>query len=136
MPPDDVGAETSPAPRELVAIGYWRGEGRPNLPNATDFVDASWDEDERFEVIAHLEHAMIVRKQMGCSRCRFCGALNGSLELSDGTYVWPEGLAHYLREHDLRLPQMFVDHVRAFAERWEEAAYAWDWWRGFVSTRS
>ena len=37
----------------------------------------------------------------------------GCRELSDGTYVWPEGLAHYVEEHNVRLPQQFVDHVLA-----------------------
>ncbi len=120
------------APRELIEIGYWRGEGHPELPRAGDFVDTSWDDDERFEVIAHLEHGMIARMCMGPSRCRFCGAPNGSLNLTDGTYVWPEGLAHYLREHQVRLPDVFVDHVGACSERWETATYARDWWRGFA----
>lgn len=35
----------------------------------------------------------------------------GASEFSDGVYVWPEGLAHYLEKHHVRLPQRFVDHV-------------------------
>jgi len=35
----------------------------------------------------------------------------GRGELTDGVYVWPEGLAHYLEKHNVRLPQEFVDHV-------------------------
>jgi hypothetical protein len=37
----------------------------------------------------------------------------GSGELSDGRYVWPEGLAHYVAEHGVRLPNEFVHHVLA-----------------------
>jgi hypothetical protein len=48
----------------------------------------------------------------GLSPCRLCGQLNGSAEYTDGTYVWPEGLAHYVMEHDVRLPDEFVSHVR------------------------
>jgi hypothetical protein len=41
----------------------------------------------------------------GWSSCRFCGAANGSVELTDGEhFVWPEGLAHYVSDHDVRLP--------------------------------
>ena len=37
--------------------------------------------------------------------CRFCGAANGSAELTDGEhFVWPEGLAHYVSDHDVCLP--------------------------------
>jgi len=35
----------------------------------------------------------------------------GRGELTDGVYMWPEGLAHYLEKHNVRLPQEFVDHV-------------------------
>ena len=37
---------------------------------------------------------------MGRSSCRNCGVPNGSGEFTDGTLVWPEGLAHYVTEHD------------------------------------
>lgn len=45
------------------------------------------------------------------SSCRFCGEGNGSACLTDGTYVWPGGFAHYLLNHAVRPPQEFVDHV-------------------------
>jgi len=35
----------------------------------------------------------------------------GELEMSDGIYVWPDGLAHYIEEHNVRLPEEFVAHV-------------------------
>jgi hypothetical protein len=120
---------------KLIAIGYWWSEHHTQLPRAADFVDASWDEDERFEVIVHLQHAMVARAYMGPSRCRFCGVLNGTLDLTDGTYVWPEGLAHYVREHHVRLPQELVDHVRACSARWEDAEHSHDWWRGLAKSR-
>ena len=36
----------------------------------------------------------------------------GSRCLTDGTWSWPEGLAHYITVHDVRLPDEFVDHMR------------------------
>lgn len=35
----------------------------------------------------------------------------GSRELTDGVYVWPEGLVHYIEKHNVRLPRQFVEHV-------------------------
>lgn len=121
--------------RELIAIGYWWSERHTDLPRPADFVDASWDEYERFEVIGHLQHGMVARAWAGPSRCRFCGAFNGSLDFTDGTYVWPEGLAHYLREHDVRLPQGFVDHVHECTARWQDAKYSHEWWLAFAKPR-
>jgi len=60
----------------------------------------------------------------------------GTGEISDGTYVWPEGLAHYVEEHNVRLPQKFVDHVLAGGTTLPEdteptVSYVRDetWWR-------
>ena len=37
----------------------------------------------------------------------------GDSDLTDGTWVWPEGLVHYVDAHRLPLPKEFVDHVLA-----------------------
>ena len=55
---------------------------------------------------------------------------NGNLELTDGTFLWPEGLAHYVRDHDVRLPTAFVEHIlqqddRLHSRRDDRA----EWWR-------
>jgi hypothetical protein len=44
------------------------------------------------------------RTYMGYSQCRFCGIQNGSGEFTDGLLIWPEGLAHYVEKHHVRLP--------------------------------
>jgi hypothetical protein len=52
---------------------------------------------------------------MGTSWCRFqCGIPNeamGSEELTDGQWVWPAGLSHYVRVHNITLPDEFIAHV-------------------------
>jgi hypothetical protein len=40
---------------------------------------------------------------------------------TDGHYVWPEGLAHYLWEHQVRSPEQFVRHVVTKVESLENA---------------
>lgn len=35
--------------------------------------------------------------------------------MTDGIYCWPEGLAHYVRHHQVRLPEEFVRQVEASA---------------------
>ena len=70
---------------------------------------------------------------MGCQRtsddCRFCNEFNGTGELTDGTYVWPEGLAHYVTEHNVRLPEGFVSHARSTGPHWPEDVIDDTWWR-------
>ena len=38
---------------------------------------------------------------------------NGDSELTDGVFVWPEGLAHYVAVHDVRLPEEFIERSRS-----------------------
>jgi hypothetical protein len=45
-------------------------------------------------------------------RCRMCEGREVSLGyLTDSTYVWPDGLAHYAETHSVRLPPDVVNHV-------------------------
>lgn len=104
-------------PAEVVglrAIGYWRGawDRYKKLPDPRDYVDLTWDAAERELVASYLEAGKDVVLWKGSSQCRFCGADNGSTCKADGAFVWPEGLAHYVRVHGVRPPQEFVDHVR------------------------
>ena len=49
---------------------------------------------------------------MGYSYCRICGNTLGSYERTDGTYIWPVDLSHYIRYHEIRLPMEFIKHIR------------------------
>lgn len=119
------------AQAELILIGYWRSEGTTEWPDPVDFVDSTWDADERDLVVDHLSRGFVVRAYMGYSPCRICGINNGALELSDGVYVWPDGLGHYVAEHAVRLPEPFVAHVLAMADAFEAVDRDESWWRSF-----
>lgn len=113
----------------LRRIGYWgAGYGLANghYPNPTAFVDPSLDEEERDLVVTYLRNGVVARAYMGYAPCRLCDKRdNGNLELTDGVYLWPQGLAHYVADHSLRLPQEFVHHI----DRMEEALSAARWTR-------
>jgi hypothetical protein len=55
----------------------------------------------------------------GYSSCRFADCHDpgrehlGTRDLTDGDWIWPEGLAHYVTEHAVRLPDEFVAAVAA-----------------------
>jgi hypothetical protein len=102
----------------LRLIGYWRSDSEPHWPDPRDFVDDTWDADERAMVGAYLSSgAGITRSSFGLSTCRFCGEPNGSAEYCDDVYIWPEGLAHYIQAHGVRLPRHIVDHIRGGSGR-------------------
>ena len=97
---------------QALIAGVWTYALVTIYPNARDWVDTSWNDAERNKVILYLlgsgrEHA----SYRGPSRCRFCDKHNGSREFTDGVYIWPSGLEHYLAKHGVKPPQEFIDHV-------------------------
>jgi hypothetical protein len=120
----------------LIRLGYWLGPREPNWPDPQEFIDSGWDDDERAEVVLHLRQGIVARRYMGLSECRLCRERVGALEMSDGAYIWPEGLAHYVEVHGVRLPQIFVEHVKVLREELECASVDDSWWRGLASWRA
>ena len=37
----------------------------------------------------------------------------GDQDFTDGVWIWPQGLAHYVDTHDAGLPDAFLQHARA-----------------------
>lgn len=118
-------------PTKLIVIGYWDGPDTSGpWPDVQRFIDPTWDEDERDFIADYLRMGFVSRAYMGYSICRVCGKRdNGDLELTDGTYVWPDGLVHYVIEHDVRLPGWFVSHAHDTIDAFEEADRSTDQWR-------
>lgn len=98
----------------LKLIGYWLGEPSQNWPDIQAFIDKKMDSHQKTKVVAYLANKGVkCNVFMGISRCRICDCPNGNSERTDGVYLWPEGLAHYVLEHNVKLPQEFIDHVLA-----------------------
>ena len=96
----------------LIAIGFWADYSHPYWPHPRELVNGDADEREREELAGYLDRGIIVAVYRGWSDCRICGYnQNGHADLSDGAYLWPEGLAHYIREHQVWLPRQFTTHV-------------------------
>ena len=122
---DDISSSSTKGPSRLesrpdphveqpvVAIGYWGDASDPGLPNPDPFVDASWAPDERDMVISFLDEGRPVGwMATPATACAFCDELSGPGDRTDGVYVWPAGLSHTLESHQVRLPGVFVLHVR------------------------
>lgn len=126
--------------RSLKAVGYWRpsaealrrsattgyggspraspakGDFGQRLPNPADLVRPDWDPMESAAVVAYLRSGREWIRFNGWSYCRFdCGITPrelGDQDLTDGVWVWPEGLVHYVEVHSVRLPDEFIRHMR------------------------
>jgi hypothetical protein len=124
--------------KELKRIGYWQSEREPFYPHPSCFQDPEWPEDERQKVVAYLKAGACLFSYRGRSWCRFnCSNGDmGSKDLTDGAYVWPEGLAHYVESHQVRLPGKFVEKCKkstivldeARLQQLEEWPVSDKWW--------
>ncbi|HXW79436.1 MAG TPA: hypothetical protein VEJ84_08040 [Acidimicrobiales bacterium] len=93
-------------------IGLWLGDNEPDWPDVTRFSDSADEESRREELARQLDSGdRTDRAYMGYSKCRLCGCRNGSGERTDGVFIWPEGLAHYVRDHAVRLPEVIENHL-------------------------
>jgi hypothetical protein len=103
----------------MLRVGYWydasSGEGGVD-PRRLSGPTVS-DPDELGRLVDYLRTGHASQAWRGYSFCRFeCGVPRqemGSTDRSDGTWTWPEGLAHYVAEHSVGLPPAFLAHVRA-----------------------
>jgi hypothetical protein len=97
----------------LHGIGFFISSLRDDeLPAPQELVGP----DSRLNIVAdYLDGGVICERYRGVSWCRFdCGESQmGSCDLTDGVWLWPEGLSHYLRIHSVRLPEVFVAHALA-----------------------
>lgn len=103
------------AAQRLIGIRYWRNLYEPALPDPAWFVDEQWSSTERQRTVDYLRKGEIIFAFGGYSWCRFrCGENDsrmGACELTDGIYCWPEGLAHYVEKHAIRLPDAIIQHI-------------------------
>jgi hypothetical protein len=99
----------------LEILGHWfRADAPSSLPLPQRLV-SGLGADERAAVLAYLRGGTAIVTYPEASFCRFaCGeTAMGTRDLTDGRWVWPEGLAHYVERHDVRLPPPFVAHALA-----------------------
>jgi hypothetical protein len=116
----------------IRVIGYWSAEvlnpqhkteaslqyqacEETGLIHPKCLVDPTWAEEDRSNIVEYLSSARDALFFGGPSFCRFGCGLNGCTEKSDGVWMWPEGLAHYVRFHNVRLPDEFLTHMRSRA---------------------
>lgn len=123
----------------LIPIGYWHSADNDGLPHPQRLVSWTWQFGRRWQIVRYLRKGLPHLQYGGSSYCRFgCWrTFLGSQDLTDGVWVWPEGLAHYVARHGVRLPDEFVGHAGRHAFRvpcvpaslqspWD---YNWTFWK-------
>jgi hypothetical protein len=106
----------------LQLVGYWPGFEYLFLAHPRRLVRPGWRAADRHRIVRYLRGAATLFDGLPGSYCRFgcfsvdgydgCPQLGGR-DLTDGVWVWPEGLAHYVECHAVRLPDEFVATMEA-----------------------
>lgn len=101
--------------RRLEVLGWWFHERTPDVWPRPQRLVGRWRAKERAAVLGYLAAGRTLVTYPRGSCCRFaCGTrAMGNRDLTDGTFVWPDGLLHYVERHGVRLPERFV--ARALA---------------------
>jgi hypothetical protein len=85
-----------------------------SIPSLRDAVRAAGERDED-RIVACLESSTEIYSVMGAERDVIAGDTwipgAGSL-VTDGTWLWPAELAHYVRRHHVALPADFAASIR------------------------
>ncbi|HET6249536.1 MAG TPA: hypothetical protein VFE47_17745 [Tepidisphaeraceae bacterium] len=99
----------------LKAVGYWRSRAELELPDPSSLVSQRVIPG-RENIESYLRSGAVYAQWRGISWCRFrCGLTGlgmGSRCLTDGEWVWPEGLAHYIGKHSVTLPDAMIESMR------------------------
>src|SRR5258708_21467537 len=96
----------------MKVIGYWmRNLHDMFLPLPQELVGAM-PVSVVNAVCTYLRRGSVLHASRGCSWCRFrCGIDRdqmGYRDFTDGEWIWPEGLAHYVALHNVVLPAEFI----------------------------
>jgi hypothetical protein len=105
------------------AVGFWcqNKSDLSRFPHPDELVEPDWAGADTERIITYLRSGRVYCSCCGYSFCRFtCGIDDSSMgccELGDGLWHWPEGLAHYVECHSVRLPDDFIGTM--LSNRWQ-----------------
>ena len=97
--------------KSLKTIGLWRSRSPETrqYPKAYNVISGAWYHEERHLICNYLRKGFTFSKSAGKSECLLrCRDIGGNRMLTDGKWLWPESLAHYVEYHWVFLPEDFV----------------------------
>lgn len=96
---------------ETKREGFWQSAEEPHLP-APQPEALPWEGQGVFvQALSKVQASRTPRAYRGVSQCRLCGCANGHLEFALFGYVWPQGLMHYVTDHNVKPSSDFRDFI-------------------------
>ncbi len=105
----------------LMLVGMWAADAHLDTTACLGWLHPrhlqapGWRAEQKSQILDYLRAGAQWAGYMGKSTCRFdgCAADLGSTDRTDGVWIWPEGLPHYVEHHDVRLPDALIDTMIA-----------------------
>jgi len=96
-------------------VGYWSDLYENGVTPA--YLCGKYDSQTKDKIVRYLKSGIRGTEFLGYARCRFeCEYSStkdlGNTDMTDGSWMWPEGLSHYVEKHNLLLPPEFVSHMK------------------------
>jgi hypothetical protein len=105
-------ADDSATQMSVRSIGFWINSLKDTDRIPPQELVRPLPDDVRRIVSDYLDQGEAARSYRSSLECRFhCGHSVHHRELSDGRWVWPADLGHYVRDHGVALPKEFIDHA-------------------------
>jgi hypothetical protein len=103
--------------KELFLVGFWENREKNNgFIHPECLINNNLSESLKYKIISYLRSKNILLPYAGYSYCRFADGpsdeLMGCCDITDGFWVWPEGLPVYIEKYNIHLPKDFIDHMR------------------------
>jgi hypothetical protein len=98
----------------LEAIGYWRLPGSYfSLPHPAELQNYKWNIEAKKSIVHYLLRGMVIMKELSPPISYLDSHTNEygrSHEiLTDGVWFWPKSLAYFVENHNIMLPQQFIE---------------------------
>lgn len=97
-------------------FGFWQVDAGndAHLPPLEAWIAPAWQPEDREGLLSYIENASLVVASSDLkSPCLICGAPQNSSDFrSDGDWLWPTDLAHYVSQHQIRIPDSMIQHIR------------------------
>lgn len=95
----------------LKMIGFWKNDEFPNFPIPIEN-SRTYNDNMKEKIICYLSNIYLKKlRYLGYYQCRICNCDNGLADIYDEEYIWPQGLVHYVKIHNVDLPPEFINHI-------------------------
>lgn len=98
-------------------FGVWKSAESDmfEVPIFSDVVDTTWHPYDLDRLVEYLRTCPIsITSSIRPLPCPHCDYLlpEPSAQRSDGVWVWPSSLSHYVAKHHVRLPDRLMERIR------------------------